>query len=64
MMIKLNSGTGENIAQVSHDGLLLVGLDGFTLEDIAKLYPGINIGIHVKDGDKWVPVVVALEQEK
>jgi len=36
--------------------VLLVGLDGFTIQDLAKLYPDCRIALHVKDGDKWVPV--------
>lgn len=42
-------------AKVNEDGLLMVALDGFTLDDLVRLYPGIG-ALHVKDGDKWVPV--------
>lgn len=51
-----NKGAATVIANDENCNLLLVGLDGFTLEDLAERYPSINIGIHVKDGDKWVPV--------
>ena len=40
--------------------LLLVGLDGFTIKDLAERFPGVGIAIHVQDesGD-WVPVKLA-----
>ena len=45
---------------VSGTHLLLVGLDGFTIKDLAERFPGERIAIHVQDesGD-WVPVKLA-----
>ena len=57
-MIKLSATNNGNVAKVDAEGVLMVGLDGFTLEDLSKLYPGVNIGLHVLDGDKWVPVTI------
>ncbi len=44
--------------RVDDINVLLVGLDGFTIEDLAQRYPGLQIGLHVKDGDQWVPVTM------
>ena len=55
MAIIIDNGR-PNTASVTDDGLLMVGLDGFTIQDLADQFPGIQIGIHVKDGDKWVSV--------
>ena len=55
MTIIIDDGR-PNTASVDDVGVLLVGLDGFTIQDLADQFPGIQIGIHVKDGDKWVPV--------
>ena len=55
-MAVINSSNNSHVAQVSKEGFLLVGLDGFTLEDLANLYPDLRIALHVKDGDKWVPI--------
>jgi hypothetical protein len=52
----IDGNENENYAKVDPCGMLLVGLDGFTIDDLARLYPGIQIGVHVKDGDRWVPV--------
>ena len=57
-MIKIKRNHSNNVAQVDECGVLLVGIDGFTLQDLADRYPGIQIGLHVKDGDKWVPVTI------
>tara|TARA_R110000803_G_scaffold210685_3_gene283200 strand:- start:2448 stop:2660 length:213 start_codon:yes stop_codon:yes gene_type:complete len=56
--MKILDGQNGNIASVIDDGLLLVGLDGFTLKDLAANYPGVGIALHVLDGDKWVPVTI------
>jgi hypothetical protein len=51
-------GNTDNVAKVDDCGILMVGLDGFTLEDLVCRYSEINLGIHVKDGDEWVPVKI------
>lgn len=52
----VDSSKSANYAKVDNNGILMVGLDGFTIEDLAKHYPGVSVAIHVKDGDDWVPV--------
>ena len=55
----LSDSNKSNTAKVVDPGVLLVGLDGFTLEDLANRYPGVQIGIHVQDSDgSWVPVTM------
>ena len=58
MSIILSGGQNKNVAKVCDNGLLMVALDGFTLEDLANTYPGLGIALHVLDGDKWVPVTI------
>ena len=56
--MKILDCKNTNVSQVVDDGLLMVGLHGFTLEDLAILYPGLGIALHVLDGDKWVPITI------
>jgi len=57
--MKITSGSSKGYAKVEDCGVLLVGLEGFTIEDLARLYPDVRIGLHVKDGDKWIPVEIS-----
>ena len=56
MIIKGDSSRCATVIDSGECNLLMVGLNGITIKDLAMQLPGINIGIHVKDGDKWVPV--------
>ena len=48
----------SHVVEVTDCNLLMVGLDGFTIEDLAANYPNVQVGIHVKDGDEWIPVTI------
>lgn len=56
--MEIKDSTPKNVAKVDDCGVLMVGLDGFTIKDLADNYQGfeINVGLHVKDGDNWVPI--------
>ena len=55
--MKIDNGTAT-VAQVVDPGILLVGLDGFTITELATIYPSLDIGLHVMKNGKWVPVTM------
>jgi len=48
----------KHAAKVDNEGVLHIGLDGFTIEDLARYFPNVKVGLHVKDDGKWIPVTI------
>jgi len=57
-MVTIRDPGHKNTVKVDDCGVLMVGLDGFTIKDLADHYQGFElmVGLHVKDGDNWVPI--------
>ena len=59
MSIIISDPKSSHVATVDDSfHLLIVGLSGFTIQDLADRFPDAGVALHVKDGDKWVPVTI------